>query len=146
MDTLAVIRPAHRHDFSAIVELARVAGIYLPEHSDLARTHVVCVTGEVVAFSTWQVVCDEATLLGVAVHPDYRHQGIATQLLTDDERRLRQHGISRLFLEVRASNRAAQQLYHQLAYRIIAERKGYYPTDNGREAALVMAKYLVTDA
>ena len=75
-------------------------------------------------------------IMNVAVDPDYRRRGIATQLLTrlfeltaNDDRR----GYT---LEVRVSNGDAIRLYEGLGFVARGIRRGYY-TDN-REDALIM--------
>lgn len=137
-----VLRPAEQNELCAIVAIAQAAGVYQPSERDLDQTDVVSRAGKILAFATWQAVCDEGTLLGIAVDDSHRGQGIGKSLLTYGEVRLGRLGIERLFLEVRASNEAAQQLYRQCHYQIIAERKNYYPTADGREAAVVMSKWL----
>jgi ribosomal-protein-alanine N-acetyltransferase len=44
-----------------------------------------------------------------------------------------------MFLEVRPSNQAAQQLYTGFGFRKVAVRRGYYPAHGGREDALVLS-------
>ena len=77
-------------------------------------------------------------VMNVAVHVDYRGQGVATMLLnrlfdltTGDDRR----GYT---LEVRVSNEGAIKLYEKLGFVTRGVRRGYY-TDN-REDALIMWK------
>jgi [ribosomal protein S18]-alanine N-acetyltransferase len=76
-------------------------------------------------------------VMNVAVHDDYRGQGVATMLLnrlfelTAGDRR----GYT---LEVRVSNGGAIRLYERLGFVSRGIRRGYY-TDN-REDALIMWK------
>ena len=130
------------NELGDIVAIARATDVYQPGDADLGQTDVACRAGAIVAFATWQAVCDEATLLGIAVDADHRGQGVGKSLLEYGEQRLIEQGIEKLFLEVRASNHAARQLYQRFDYQIIAERKDYYPTAGGREAAVIMAKQL----
>ena len=52
----------------------------------------------------------------------------------------RGQGAQWLWLEVRASNVRAQQIYERQGYRRVGQRKGYYPADQGRrEDAVVMS-------
>ena len=52
----------------------------------------------------------------------------------------RGQGAQWLWLEVRASNVRAQQIYESHGYRRVGQRKGYYPASNGlREDAVVMS-------
>ena len=47
-----------------------------------------------------------------------------------------------LFLEVRVSNERARALYAGAGFKEISIRKGYYPSRDGREDAIVMQKVL----
>jgi ribosomal-protein-alanine N-acetyltransferase len=49
-----------------------------------------------------------------------------------------------MFLEVRASNHAAIQLYSAYGFHQVGRRPHYYRLPDGREDALVMARHLVT--
>lgn len=88
------------------------------------------------------VALDEAHLLNLCVHPDFRGQGHARALLHHvlDEARLA--GARTFLLEVRVSNAAAIGLYHSLDFNEIATRPDYYPARDGREDALLMARGL----
>lgn len=91
----------------------------------------------VVGYTIFWVVSDEAHLLNIAVHPDYRGQGIGRKLIdfvihTSDEL-----GLRGIFLEVRRSNKAARNLYERVGFEYIGVRKGYY-SDN-KEDAMLMA-------
>ncbi|QIW15936.1 ribosomal-protein-alanine N-acetyltransferase [Pasteurellaceae bacterium RH1A] len=99
--------------------------------------------GHIVAFAICQTVLDEATLFNIAVHPAFQGQGYGKQLLNELILQLKEKGIATLWLEVRASNQAAQALYDRLGFNEVTIRKNYYPTpDGGRENAVVMALYL----
>jgi ribosomal-protein-alanine N-acetyltransferase len=50
-----------------------------------------------------------------------------------------------VFLEVRASNHAAQQLYVTMGFNQIGERKGYYPAEGGREDAIIFALHILDE-
>lgn len=99
--------------------------------------------GEILAFAICQQVLDEATLFNIAVHPKAQGKGIGKQLLSGLIEQLRCRDVLTLWLEVRASNQAAIQLYQSLGFNEVTVRKRYYPTpDGGREDAIVMALYL----
>jgi ribosomal-protein-alanine N-acetyltransferase len=44
-------------------------------------------------------------------------------------------GVQKIFLEVRASNVVAQQLYQTIGFTAFGSRKNYYPTADGKEDA-----------
>lgn len=52
----------------------------------------------------------------LAVHPDYRRRGIAHSLMVEGMGLARKRGASRVSLEVRAKNLAAQKLYEKLGF------------------------------
>jgi ribosomal-protein-alanine N-acetyltransferase len=72
------------------------------------------------------LVSDELHINNLAVHPRWRQRGIARELLTTALRRGRDAGARSAFLEVRASNAAAQGLYRQFAFESIGVRSRYY--------------------
>ncbi len=90
------------------------------------------------AVSAYQLALDEATLLNLAVHPRYQGRGLARTLLRAGLREMAALGARHCFLEVRRSNSVAQSLYRSLDFADIGTRRGYYPTHDGREDALVM--------
>ena len=85
-----------------------------------------------------QTVMGETDMMNVAVHPDYRKQGIATGLITELIGALKKQESHCLTLEVRASNEPAKNLYKILDFEEIGIRKNYYR--NPREDALILRK------
>lgn len=85
-----------------------------------------------------QSVGDEADMMNVAVHPDYRRQGIARELVTGLVSALAEKGVHSLALEVRVSNAPAIALYEQLGFRQVGLRPNYYR--NPKEDALILRK------
>jgi tRNA threonylcarbamoyladenosine biosynthesis protein TsaB len=73
----------------------------------------------------------------LAVTPEARRRGVARALLADLFERARASGVTRVTLEVRAANFAAQALYRAHGFRLAGLRRGYY-RDTG-EDALIMA-------
>ena len=87
-----------------------------------------------------QSVLDEADMMNVAVHPDYRRQGIGEKLVLALAQVLTEKGIRGLMLEVRESNVPAIALYEKLGFRQVGLRKNYYRAP--KENALIMRKEL----
>ena len=85
-----------------------------------------------------QTVMDETDMMNIAVHPDYRRQGIAGCLVEELIVRLKKAGSRQLTLEVRMSNESARRLYDELGFGEIAIRKRYY--QNPKEDALILRK------
>ena len=85
-----------------------------------------------------QSVMGESDMMNVAVHPDYRRQGIAEKLCIALIEALKQKGNSCLTLEVRASNEPAKALYAKLGFVQVGLRKNYYR--NPKEDACILRK------
>ena len=100
---------------------------------------LVAVDGDNVAgYVGSQTVMDESDMMNVAVHPDYRKQGIATALIVGLVEELRKRGSRCLTLEVRASNENAISVYQKLQFQEVGRRKNYYR--NPKEDALILRK------
>ena len=91
----------------------------------------------VVGYMVYWIVTTEIHLLNLAVHPDWRRQAVARTLLSELIATSRRDNREEILLEVRASNQAAQRLYHQLSFVEIAIRPGYY-SDNGEDAIVMV--------
>lgn len=86
---------------------------------------------------------DEAHLLNLTVAPEFQRQGWAHLLLQALALWARGQGAQWLWLEVRASNARARQVYEQFGFQRIGERKRYYPGEGAeREDAIVMSRAL----
>lgn len=94
--------------------------------------------GRVAGYIGSQTVMDETDMMNVAVHPDYRKQGIATALIVGLVEELRKMGSHSLTLEVRASNENAIRVYQRLDFQQVGCRKNYYR--NPKEDALILRK------
>jgi ribosomal-protein-alanine N-acetyltransferase len=82
-------------------------------------------------------VADEAHILNIAVHPQYRGKGCASSLIKHvldyfEEKK----DVHEFFLEVREGNMGAIRLYQHFGFEMIGKRKKYYSETN--EDALVM--------
>ena len=87
-------------------------------------------------------ILDEAHLLNICIHPQNQGRGLGTSALKAVISRAESQGAREMFLEVRASNAAAIGLYGGAGFNETGRRNGYYPTDGGREDAILMAKVL----
>lgn len=83
----------------------------------------------------------DAELLNLAVSPEYQRKGIG-QVLLSHAVDLVKDKADMLFLEVRVSNYKAIALYSREGFFEVGNRKNYYPTTNGYEDALLMARQL----
>lgn len=92
--------------------------------------------GTVLGYAGLLVVLDEGYITNVAVRPEYRRQGIASELLEVFRRFGEGNHMAFLTLEVRASNTAARALYQKHGYAEVGCRKNYY--EHPREDAIIM--------
>ena len=100
---------------------------------------LVAVDGDTVAgYIGSQSSVDESDIMNIAVHPDYRRQGIAESLINNLVEDLKGRGSHALMLEVRASNDPAKALYEKLGFQQVGLRKNYYR--NPKEDALILRK------
>lgn len=83
----------------------------------------------------------DAELLNISVAPAFQRKGIG-QLLLNHAIDCVKDKADMLFLEVRMSNRKAIELYSKEGFFEVGQRKNYYPTLNGHEDALLMARQL----
>ena len=86
---------------------------------------------------------EEVHLLNITVAPAFQGQGWSVLMLDALSVWSRGRGAKWLWLEVRASNARAMQVYERYGYRRVGERKNYYPAGQGRrEDAVVMSMKL----
>ncbi|MBQ2932104.1 MAG: ribosomal protein S18-alanine N-acetyltransferase [Clostridia bacterium] len=85
-------------------------------------------------------ICGTAEIIDVAVHRDYRRQGVAKRLLEAMIGECESRGIFEVNLEVRESNFAARELYRKLGFLENGLRKKYY---ENKETAILMQKKLL---
>jgi ribosomal-protein-alanine N-acetyltransferase len=89
--------------------------------------------GHVVAFAVVRTLApDEREILNLAVTPELRREGIARALWNALQESFR----GATYLEVRASNLAAQEFYKSEGFEELTVRPGYY--QNPLEPAIVM--------
>ena len=84
----------------------------------------------------------DAELLNISVAPAYQRKGIGQILLNHAVSCVKEKA-DMLFLEVRRSNRKAIALYEREDFFEVGIRKNYYPTVNGHEDAILMARQLL---
>ena len=110
-----------------------------PELSNPLSLWLVAVCdGQVVGYVGSQSVLDGADMMNIAVHPQYRKQGIAQRLILELISLLQDRGVKSLALEVRASNKPAICLYQKLGFVQVGCRPGYYR--NPKEDAFILRK------
>ena len=100
------------------------------------------INGELAGYFILMAAADEAHLLNLSIAARHQRRGHGSALLREATALARRRGAHNVFLEVRPSNRAAQDLYTRFGFRRIAVRRDYYPAEFGREDALVFSLVL----
>lgn len=110
---------------------------YLQElHSNPIAFYIACVeNGHLLGYAGIWLIADEGHISNIAVHPDYRGQGIGKAMLQALILYCQQKHCSGMTLEVRESNRTAIHLYEKMGFRAAGKRPHYY-SDNNEDAII----------
>ncbi len=145
-----VIRRMRLEDISEVVKIDQASfSLPWPESAyeyELKRNQnsLVYVAEMEVNPSQWRIIgvivvwliVDEAHIATLAVHPEYRNQGVAQKLLLYSLIQSTKRGAQKATLEVRENNLVAQHLYQRFGFQTVGRRKQYYRDNN--EDALIM--------
>ena len=91
---------------------------------------------QVVGFGGLMLSLDDGHITTIGVDPAYQRRHVATRLLLVLARTAIQRSATALTLEVRLSNRPAQELYRRFGFAPVGVRKAYY--QQPEEDALIM--------
>ena len=129
------VRAATSEDLPAIAEIQALspeASQWEPE-SYLNYDCTVAIETRVIGFLVArQTAPGEREILNLAVDPSQRRRGVARALLAAELGREK----NQWFLEVRASNQSALELYQGAGFRVTGRRESYY--SNPSEQGIVM--------
>ncbi|MBL4566558.1 MAG: ribosomal protein S18-alanine N-acetyltransferase [Porticoccus sp.] len=95
----------------------------------------------VIGYAIYHIVVGEAEILNFAIDSNFQGKGYGRQLLEHIIAVVTQQA-KRFFLEVRASNDTAIQLYESVGFVEVCLRRNYYQTASGSEDAILMAMEL----
>lgn len=111
--------------------------------ADCLQVGYRCFVGEVddefAGYSVMSTGANEAHILNVCVSSEFQGRGLGCLLIERMLEVATELSVETVFLEVRPSNHRAMNLYEQFGFNEIALRKDYYPDENGREDALILA-------
>lgn len=129
-EVMAIERRSFAYPWSARFFLQEIA-------VQCARPIIAEINGRIAGYILFWVLPDDVDIHNIAVHPDFRRQGIGRQLLDQAIASARTRASLRVTLEVRKSNLSAQKLYESHGFVVTGLRKGYYSDDG--EDAITMA-------
>ena len=98
--------------------------------------------GELIGYAVVMLASDEAHLLNLSIAAGWQRRGFGSRLLQRLCETERAQGARSMFLEVRPSNAAGLRLYERHGFQRVGLRRNYYPAQQGREDALVLALWL----
>ncbi|MDN5870138.1 MAG: ribosomal protein S18-alanine N-acetyltransferase [Nitrococcus sp.] len=150
---LSLIRPMHEGDLNEIATIEHAAYNFpwtLGIFRDCLRVGYDCCVyvcaNQIVGYVVLRYGAGEAHILNIAVGPKWQNRGFGRSLLQRTLRQAARFGAKAIFLEVRPSNAAAVYLYGSVGFHIVGRRRNYYPSQHGREDALVLRFDLETPA
>ena len=140
------VRPLLESDLSAIMTIEQRAcrfpwtiGIF----RDCLKMGYLCWGLEIstclIGYGILSVAAGESHVLNIVIDPNFQKKGYGQYLMRYLLYIAKRHGANIVFLEVRTSNEVAHRLYYQLGFNEIGIRKNYYPSEKGRENAIVLA-------
>ena len=122
-------------------EMADLHLICMPEHSSWSakyyrallksQNHVFEMSKA--GFGCARLIKNEAEILILLVHPNFRRSGCANSILNNLHAKLLKLKCDKVFLEVAELNIAARQLYLKNNYNLIGRRSNYYSLKNGKK-------------
>ena len=138
------IRWMIRRDFSAVLEIENLS---FPDPWDedqflLSMRQRNCIgmvaerDDEIVGFMVYELYKHRLQLLNIAVHPNYRHQGVGRAMVGRLVGKLSCERRNRIMLEVRETNMDALMFFKSLGFRAIAVLRDFY--DDSDEDAITM--------
>ena len=138
------IRKMTHEDVPRVMEIEKLCfstpwheSAYLTELVNRSAYYIVAPVGDaIVGYCGMWIIMDEAHITTIGVDPTCRGRKVGEQLLIAVLEEAQLRGAKRATLEVRESNKVAQNLYHKYGFVPAAIRRGYYSDNN--ENAIVM--------
>lgn len=149
---MAMLRPMHGGDLAEITAIEHRAYEY-PWTNQIFRdclqagyhAFTLALPETIVGYFLLSIAAGEAHVLNLCVDPAQQGKGHGRRLIRQAVDIARAQRADRIFLEVRPSNAVAIGLYHTIGFNEIGRRPKYYPTQNGREDALIMAMEILPE-
>ena len=128
IETEAFSSPWHKDTFTDLIERSGVELLVMEDREE-----------GVIGYAVLRCILDQGELANVAVKPRLRGRGLGTHLLTRVFEVARDRGVETMYLEVRASNERAVELYRRFGFSDVGHRRGYYDQPK-EDARIMMAK------
>ena len=144
----ALIRPMRKEDIFQVSQIEKLSfpspwscGIFSSEldKKDFTFYYVMEYQDEVIAYTGYWKLANEAHLVNLAVYPAFRRKGLGSKLLKYVLEKAQNQGLDIITLEVRRFNLAAQKFYERFDFKKVAIRPGYY-VETGEDALVYWKK------
>ena len=96
----------------------------------------------VVGHAVISIVADESHMLNLSIARNHQGKGYGRQFIEFLVNEARAQQAQTMLLEVRPSNTVAINCYNGAGFNEVGCRKGYYPAQDGREDALLLARHI----
>jgi ribosomal-protein-alanine N-acetyltransferase len=104
--------------------------------NDFSKILVFKEKEEIIGYLIFREIEPEIEIFKIGVKKKYQRKGVGTKLIQKLIEIAREKNISKIFLEVKASNLSAYNFYKKLGFKEMYRRKNYY----GNEEAIIMLK------
>ena len=98
-------------------------------------------TNRLLGYLIVTIAAGEMHILNLCIEPKKQGMKLGNALLKQTIKLGEAMHIISCFLEVRPTNKAAVHLYLNNGFKKVGLRKNYYPSQNGREDAIIMKKH-----
>ena len=148
-----LLRPMSDDDLDSILEIENAVYDFPWSRTifkDCLRVGYCCWVLEhehhgLIAYGIMSSAAGESHILNLCVDPELQGKGNGSKLLQYLMDIAAKRGSDTIFLEVRPSNQIARELYRNTGFNEVGMRRDYYPSQKGREDAIIMARSLVKD-
>lgn len=139
------VKAIEESDLDAVIDIENQSHIHPWSRSvfrDCLRVSYICdmftLDKVIVVYGVMSIAAGESHIFNVCVNIEYRQQGYGNKMMQHLLQIAKDKNANIAFLEVRPSNTVAVSLYKKIGFETSGIRKDYYPTENGREDALIM--------
>jgi len=131
------IRPMQHSDLSVVLEIEQqlfptdswTKELFLGELAEVPTTRSVVVleeNNEVIGYAALRFIGREGDINTIAIAPAHQRKGLGSKLLNWLMETAKELGVRQLFLDVRADNLAAIEMYKATGFERIDIRRNYY--------------------